>query len=98
MAPEERALLEKTYALAQENHEMLTYLRRSQRTQHILRVIYWVLFVLLTIGSSYATVKLLDYGQGAAGVFRDASGGVNQPGGFGVIKNLIDNYNTSTSQ
>ncbi len=90
MTPEERALLEKTYALAKENHEMLEYLRRAERTKRIFRILYWVLFIVLTVGSYYATVKFVDYFTGAAGILRDASDAAVQPSSLEGVRTLIE--------
>ena len=53
MSPEERELLEKSVALAEENNGMLRAMRRSQRMATIFRVIYWALIIASAIGALY---------------------------------------------
>jgi len=53
MTPEERSLLERTAALAQENNTMLRSIRRSGRISLALRIAYWVLIILVSFGAYY---------------------------------------------
>ena len=49
MTPDEKSLLERTAALAQENNAILRSMRRTARFETIMRVIYWVII----LGASY---------------------------------------------
>jgi len=53
MTPEERSLLEETHELAEENNKLLRAMKRSQRFASIMRVIYWVVIIGLSIGAYY---------------------------------------------
>ncbi len=53
MTPEEKDLLQKTYALTQENNEMLLKLRKSAKLNGVLKWVYWGIIILLTVGSIY---------------------------------------------
>ena len=51
MTPEEKEMLEKTYVLSQENNEMLKKIKGSQKMSNIMRWIYWIVIIVLSIGS-----------------------------------------------
>ena len=53
MTPEERALLERSVALSQENNEMLRAIRRQTRWSLVLKIFYWVLIIGLSVGAFY---------------------------------------------
>ncbi len=53
MNPEERSLLEKTYALAEENNTLLKKIHRSNRFSLIVKSIYWFLIIGLSVGAFY---------------------------------------------
>jgi hypothetical protein len=51
MSPEEKELLEKTYALAEENNQILRGIRRINRWGVAYKVVYWVLIIALSYGA-----------------------------------------------
>jgi hypothetical protein len=72
MTPEEKSLLERTYALAQENNAMLLSIKRTGRITIILRIVYWVVIIGFSFGALYFIQPYLSslltiYGGGAGG-------------------------------
>jgi len=53
MNPEERSLLERTYKLTEENNELLKSIRLSNRVSLVMRVIYWVIIISISLGAVY---------------------------------------------
>ena len=53
MSPEEREMLEKSVALAEENHKMLRSLMRSMRWGRAVHILYWTLIIGSTVGAYY---------------------------------------------
>ncbi len=53
MTPEEKSLLERTYALAQENNDMLRKIRRGSKWTNTIHILYWVVILLLSFGAYY---------------------------------------------
>ena len=53
MTPEEKSLLERTYRLAEENNKILRGIRRSNRFSAVMRVLYWLVIIGLSIGALY---------------------------------------------
>lgn len=53
MTPEEHSLLERTYKIAEENNEILRAMKRSARLANVMRIIYWVVIVALSVGAYY---------------------------------------------
>jgi hypothetical protein len=53
MSPEERELLEKSVALAEENHNILLSMRRSLRLARIMTLIYWLFIIGSAVGAFY---------------------------------------------
>lgn len=60
MSPEERQLLQSTYQLSQENHEILRSLRRHQRWHSAGSVIKWVLIIGFTLVAYYQLQPYLE--------------------------------------
>ena len=60
MTPEEKSLLERTYRLAEQNNALLHSMRRSARLANILRLIYWVVIIGISIGAYFAIQPYLD--------------------------------------
>jgi hypothetical protein len=70
MTPEERSLLQSTHELAEENNKILHGIRRANRFNTIMRVVYWVLIIGFSFGAYYLIqpyIALISglYGQGA---------------------------------
>ncbi len=60
MTPEEKSLLLQTHELAQENNEMLRSLKRSARFSIIMRVLYWVIIIGISVGAFLFIPKFLE--------------------------------------
>ena len=54
MTPEEKSLLEQTHKMTVENNEILKSLNRSRKVAFWFRVSYWVVIIVLTVGSYFA--------------------------------------------
>jgi hypothetical protein len=67
MTPEERSLLERVAALAQENNTILRKMRRSSRWQLTFQIGYWVLIIGLTFGAFYFIQPYINSLTGALG-------------------------------
>ncbi|MBK5215197.1 MAG: hypothetical protein JJE53_00080 [Candidatus Pacebacteria bacterium] len=53
MDQETKQLLEENLKLSKENNEMLNSLIRSKKQNAIFKAVYWVIIILITIGSYY---------------------------------------------
>jgi hypothetical protein len=53
MTPEEKSLLERTYALAEENNRLLKAIKKSSRWKTGLQIGYWALIIILSFGGVY---------------------------------------------
>ncbi len=53
MNPDEKALLQKTYELAQENNKILRKMRAMSRFDRIVKIAYWVIIIGLSLGAYY---------------------------------------------
>ncbi|MCX6719231.1 MAG: hypothetical protein NTZ38_02545 [Candidatus Taylorbacteria bacterium] len=53
MTPEERSLLERTYKLSVENNDILHGINRSNKISSIMRAIYWVIVIGISVGAYY---------------------------------------------
>lgn len=77
MSPDERKLLEKTYDLAKENHEILTSMRRSQVIGRFAKILY--LAVIIGLGSFALRMiqPYVDQLRGIAGTAQDLGSGAS---------------------
>jgi hypothetical protein len=53
MSPEEREMLKRSVALAEDNNKMLHSLRRLIRISSTMSVIYWIIIIGISIGAFY---------------------------------------------
>ena len=53
MDPESKKLLQDTFALAQENNNILHSMRRSMRLQRIMSFVYWLFIIGSAVGAYY---------------------------------------------
>ena len=67
MTPEERSLLERTYAFAKENNELLCSMRRRARIGTILRIFYWVIIIGASLGAYYLIQPYMEFLKGVGG-------------------------------
>ncbi len=70
MTPEERSLLQRTYALVEENNGILRGIRRANRWGIAIKIFYWVIIIGVTLGAFYfiqpyieSTLNLVDQAQ-----------------------------------
>jgi uncharacterized membrane protein len=60
MPPEERELLNKNIALAEENNSMLRSIKRSMLWGRVMSVIYWILIIGISVGAFYFLQPYID--------------------------------------
>ena len=53
MDPETQRKLDRVLLLTEENNTMLREVRRSQKTAQMMKAIYWVIIIMVTVGSLY---------------------------------------------
>lgn len=51
MTPEERRILMETRRLAEDNNAMLRKIQRSQRASLVIKVLYWIVIIGLSVGA-----------------------------------------------
>ncbi|MCX6701592.1 MAG: hypothetical protein NTX96_00090 [Candidatus Zambryskibacteria bacterium] len=85
MSPEERELLKRSVALAEENNNILHSMRRSMRLARIMSMFYWIFIIGTAVGAYYLIQPYLEQ---LMGVYGGATGGLN--GGIDNIKNLLN--------
>jgi hypothetical protein len=66
MTPEEKAILENTYALVKENHEILLSIRRRARYGTVLKIFYWTLIIGASFGTLYFIQPYIDMIKGVS--------------------------------
>jgi hypothetical protein len=77
MSPEEREMLEKSVALAEENNKMLHSLMRSMRWGRIARIVYWTLIIGSAVGAYYFVQPYIDQIIGVYGGTKNSLENVN---------------------
>ncbi len=60
MSPEERELLNKSVALAEDNNKILHSMKRSMRYASIIRAIYWIFIIGSAVGAYYFIQPYVD--------------------------------------
>jgi hypothetical protein len=87
MSPEEKELLHRSIALAEENNDILRSIQRSMRFSRLMSILYWIVIIGASVGAFYfiqpylaATMDL--YG-GAKDQINQLNGGVG-----GLLDNL----------
>jgi hypothetical protein len=70
MNPEEKKLLEDTFALTQENNKMLHSMRSHMRVQRIMSIFYWVFIIGSAVGAYYLIQPYVDQ---MIGIYGNAS-------------------------
>lgn len=84
MNPEEISLLHRTYEIAEENNKILKSMRRSARISTALRVFYWAVIILGSLGAYIALQPYLDQLKDIYGSAQD---------GLSNVKNLTNKIN-----
>ena len=98
MTPEERELLQKTYALSQENNEMLKKIKGSQKTSNLMRWGYWILIIVLSAASFWLIQHYINSLQNAVNM-TDTGGNVSLPSpapGNLNLNQIINEYKQAT--
>ena len=67
MTPEEKALLENTYELVKENNTLLRNLKQRARISNILKISYWAIIILVSLGAFYFIQPYVDMLRGLSG-------------------------------
>ncbi|HEY4504073.1 MAG TPA: hypothetical protein VJJ28_03120 [Candidatus Paceibacterota bacterium] len=67
MTPEEKSLLERTYAFAKENNDLLCSMRRRARIGTFLRIFYWVIIIGASFGAYYLIQPYIEFLKGVGG-------------------------------
>jgi hypothetical protein len=91
MTPEERSLLQRTYALVEENNVILRGIRRANRWGVAIKIFYWLVIIGVTLGAFYfvqpyieTTLNLVDQAQES---IRTINGNIDQvQGAMNVFK------------
>ena len=65
MNPEEKKLLEDTFAMVQENNKLLHSMRSHMRVQRIMSIVYWVFIIGSAVGVFYLLQPYVDQFIGA---------------------------------
>jgi hypothetical protein len=86
MTPEEKVLLQETYALAKDNNEMLRSMRNHARLGTAMRILYWVAIIGLSLGAYYFIEPYLKMLTGLT----NQAGGLNSTSLTDSVKNLQD--------
>jgi hypothetical protein len=60
MDPESKKLLQDTFALAEDNNNMLHKIRRGQKWASFTRMMYWLIIIGISVGSFYYLQPYID--------------------------------------
>jgi hypothetical protein len=60
MTPEEKSLLERTHKIAEDNNVILRGIRRANRISTVMRILYWLIIVGVTLGAFYYLQPYID--------------------------------------
>ena len=77
MTPEEKAILENTYTLVKENHEILLSIRRRARYGTAIKIFYWTLIIAVSFRALYFIQPYIDMVKGLTGGTSETSGTSN---------------------
>lgn len=72
MEQEERTLLERTAALAEENNKILKKMQRMNRLGTIVHIVYWVILAGVAVGAFYFLQPYIDSVRDTYGSLRNA--------------------------
>lgn len=89
MTPEEKSLLERTHALAEENNSILRSMRRTNRASMIFRVVYWVVIIAIGLGAYYFVEPYIRLMVGLFGQAQNGVSSLNQ--NLNTIQGAADN-------
>ena len=77
MSPEERELLNRSVALAQDNNKILRSMRRSMFWARVISMIYWALIIGSAVGAYYFIQPYLNQ---AISIYNTAQGNLDNVG------------------
>jgi hypothetical protein len=77
MTPEEKSLLERTYKLAEENNGILRGIRRTNRISALMRGVYWIVIIGLSVGAYYAIQPYVSFLTSELGQLQGGLGALN---------------------
>mgnify|MGYP001563722378 CR=1 FL=1 len=75
MSPEEKELLKRSIALAEENNDILRSMQRSMRISRFMSILYWVFIIGSAIGAYYLIQPYIESLTGLYGSASDLIGG-----------------------
>ena len=67
MSPEEKEMLKRSIALAEENNDILRKIQRSMRLASVMRAVYWVFIIGSAVGAYYLIQPYVEAVTGAYG-------------------------------
>jgi hypothetical protein len=85
MSPEEKELLRRSIALAEENNDILRSIQRSMRLARLMTVLYWVVIIGASVGAFYL---IQPYLKSVSDLYGGSQDQVNQINGG--VGGLID--------
>lgn len=88
MTPEDRELLKRSIALAEENNDILRSIQRSMRLSRFISILYWVFIIGSAVGAYYL---IQPYIEQLTSIYGGAKNGLG--GGVSNLKGLLDSLN-----
>ncbi|MBI4155912.1 MAG: hypothetical protein HY507_01630 [Candidatus Zambryskibacteria bacterium] len=92
MSPEEKELLKRSVALAEENNDMLRGMKRSMRLGRFMTLVYWLFIIGSAVGAYYLIQPYINLLTDTVG---GAKGSLN---GLKDISGIIDNLKQQIGQ
>ena len=77
MSPEEREMLKRSIALAEENNDILRGIQSSMRLSRFMSILYWVVIIGASFGAYYFIQPYIDQIMGAYGGAKSQINDVN---------------------
>ncbi len=77
MNPEERALLERTLRISEENNQILHKIQRSMRMARVMSIVYWVFIIGSAIGAYYLIQPYIEQLISIYGGAKNSVGGLS---------------------
>ena len=85
MSPEEKEMLVRSLALAEENNKILRSLKRSMVWARMVHIVYWVLIIGSAVGAYYFVQPYIDQVIGVYSGTKNSLNGVNS-----LLENLTN--------
>ncbi|MEI6843481.1 MAG: hypothetical protein WCK48_03180 [bacterium] len=74
MSPEDKELLRRSIALAEENNDILRGIQRSMRLARFMSILYWVIIIGVSVGAFYVAQPYL---KSVSDLYGSAKGQIN---------------------